>query len=227
MVLRRNSSDLLPPGERLAHLLLEVFDEYRAEFKELTRQARVWFEARAWLAHQQGTADRFDLYAKWVHSGLDQARILLGTSLKAEHVWRVAKATFSRLIAYRNDEDLAETFFNSVARANLLIVGVQPDIEFASFDNELLPSGEEMPIYRSFHRTHSTEAVVSEILSAYPFDAPYEDLSRDARLAAQAIDMHVERSWTYGDFDVVELAEPVFFRNKGAYLVGRLRRANR
>ncbi|MEO1334491.1 MAG: bifunctional isocitrate dehydrogenase kinase/phosphatase, partial [Myxococcota bacterium] len=227
VVLRRNSSDLLPPGERLAHALLEVFDLYRGEFKELTRQAKVWFETRAWLEHQKGTSDRLDLYAKWVQRGLAQARILLGASLKDEAVWRVAKGTFSRLIAYRNDEDLAETFFNSVGRANLLIVGVRPDLEFASFDNELLPSGEEMPIFRSFHRTHSTEAVVSEILTAYRFDAPYEDIERDARLAAQAIDMYVERSWTYGDFDVVELAEPIFYRNKGAYLVGRVRRASR
>ena len=153
--------------------------------------------------------------------------MVLGTELKNASFWATAKATFSRLIAYRNDEDLAETFFNSVTRANFIIVGVRPDIEFASFDNELLPSGEEMPVYRSFHRTQSTESVVLEILQAHAFEAPYEDAARDARLAAEAIDRHLERSWTFGEFDVVELAEPVFYRNKGAYLVGRLRRANR
>ena len=226
MVVRRNS-DLLPPDDRLAHLVLGQFELYRAAFKELTRTARQWFERRAWLEHQRGAADRLDLYNQAVQRTLEEARLLLGSDLKRRSAWGRAKIVFSRLIAYRNDEDLAETFFNSVTRANFTTVGVDKDIEFISFENELLPSGEEMPIYRSFYRTHSTEAVFAEILEAYAFDAPYEDATRDANLTGAAVDAHLERTWTYGEFDVIELAEPVFYRNKGAYLVGRLRRANR
>ena len=208
-------------------MILTVFEQYRADYKELTRQAMVWFETKAWLEHQKGASERLDLYAQAVQSALNDARVLLGARLKTEEAWSRAKFTYSRLIAYRNDEDLAETFFNSVTRANFTTVGIRPDIEFVSFDNELLPSGEEMPIYRSFYRTRSTKRVILDILASYPFEAPYEDEDRDSELAATAIDAHLERTWTYGDFDVIELAEPVFYRNKGAYLVGRLRRANR
>ena len=225
--MRRELSDLLPADERLAHGVLAVFDQYRADFKELTRQASSWFEQRAWLEHQRQASERLDLYARAVQQALDRASQLLGPTLKSKAPWARARVTYTRLIAYRNDEDLAETFFNSVTRANFRTVGVEPDIEFVSFENELLPSGEEMPIYRSFYRTQATETVIAEILEAYAFGVPFEDVQRDARLAGQAIDAHLERTWTYGEFDVIELAEPVFYRNKGAYLVGRLRRANR
>ena len=227
MVLRRNNSALLPSHERLAHLILSVFEHYRADFKEVTRNAKKWFETRAWLDHQRGASERLDLYGQAIQRALVDAQRLLGGDTKTKEAWAKAKVTFSRLIAYRNDEDLAETFFNSVSRANFRTVGVEPAIEFISFENELLPSGEEMPIYRSFYRTQSTAKVITEILQAYPFEAPYEDIERDARLAGRAIDAHLEQTWTYGNFDVIELAEPVFYRNKGAYLVGRLRRANR
>ncbi len=227
VVVTRNTSDLLPTDERLAHMVLSVFEKYRVEFKELTREASTWFESKAWLKHQQAASDRLDLYSRAVQQALHDARLLLGGRLKSEDAWAHAKTTYSRLIAYRNDEDLAETFFNSVTRANFTTVGIHPRIEFVSFDNELLPSGEEMPIYRSFYRTSSTKSVILDILDEYGFEAPFEDASRDAELAAAAIDAHLERTWTYGQFDVIELAEPIFYRNKGAYLVGRLRRANR
>jgi isocitrate dehydrogenase kinase/phosphatase len=53
-------------------------------------------------------------------------------------------------------------------------------------------------------------------LRAYPFSIGYEDLERDASLAA------AELSRVAPDVEALELARPVFFRNKGAYLVGAL-----
>ncbi len=227
VAVRRSVSDLLPKQERLAHTVLMVFEQYRSDFKDLTKRAKGWFERREWIPHQKGAAERLDLYGQAVQSALSNAQKVLGGAMKDEGAWAFAKGKYSRLIAYRNDEELAETFFNSVTRANFHTVGVRQAIEFASFENELLPSGEEMPIYRSFYRTQSTERVIRDILEAYEFDAPYEDIERDARLAGEAIDKHLEQAWTYGEFDVIELIEPVFYRNKGAYLVGRLRRASR
>ena len=54
-----------------------------------------------------------------------------------------------------------------------------------------------------------------------PFRPEFEDLGRDAELAAGVIDRHL--AGLGARIDVVELLPPVFYRGKGAYVVGRIR----
>jgi len=61
-------------------------------------------------------------------------------------------------------------------------------------------------------------------MADYQFRVPYQDLARDARLAAKAIDAHLRAHFGTERFDAAEIVRPVFYRNKGAFLVGRLRR---
>jgi isocitrate dehydrogenase kinase/phosphatase len=70
----------------------------------------------------------------------------------------------------------------------------------------------------------TTEAILTRILEAYAFDAPYQDLGRDVRLAAAELHAHLRRLPDAQPIEEVEVLAPIFFRGKGAYLVGRLRR---
>ena len=58
---------------------------------------------------------------------------------------------------------------------------------------------------------------------------PYADRDGDARLIALEIEKAVAGAWPFAPcaFDFVEMLEPVFFRGKGAYLVGRVVRGAR
>lgn len=216
-----------PRVEQLTATLLTVVDDFRADFRDFTRQARGWFERRAWAEAQAGARQRLELYNVAKERMMHEARAILREDVTDKSIWADVKIEYSRRIAYRNDEDLAETFLNSVTRGIFQSSGVDADIEFVWFDNEILPSGDESPIYRSFHRTEDTKQVIHDILDAYRFEVPYADEAGCALQVAELVDRHVGQALSYPEFDVIEVAEPVFFRNKGAYIVGRLRRASR
>ncbi|PJF45502.1 MAG: bifunctional isocitrate dehydrogenase kinase/phosphatase, partial [Candidatus Thermofonsia Clade 3 bacterium] len=117
-------------------------------------------------------------------------------------------------------------FYNSVTRRVLNTVGVDPALEFVWFGATTLPTG-ETPIMRVYTQVGSLEAMIKAILCDYRFAAPYEDLEGDARRVARAMERALRAHWDAPDFDVVEMVKSVFYRNKAAYLVGRVRKRNR
>ena len=98
-------------------------------------------------------------------------REILGLRINSRLVWASAKAVYSGLISNRNAWEQAETFFNSVTRRVFTTVGVDEQIEFVATDFDSPPTPSPQPVYRTFTRTGSTEALFTEILTAYEFEA--------------------------------------------------------
>lgn len=219
------------PSERLIDSLsakvLAAFREYRSEFDAITERAKTWFEHRDWRASQRGLARRMDIYADVVSEVTADIRVVVGESRPDRGLWSRVKAAYAKLIAYRADEEIAETFFNSVTRALLGTVGVDTSTEFVWFGGEIPLTGEETPVYRTYHRTQSIEELFRVLLESYAFSVPYAHMERDAKLIAERVSGRLTELWGGPEFDNVELLEPVFYRNKAAYLVGRIRRANK
>jgi isocitrate dehydrogenase kinase/phosphatase len=67
-------------------------------------------------------------------------------------------------------------------------------------------------------------ALLGDVLRAYDFGVPYEALERDAALVAAEIQAALGAGAVP---DSIEMVRPVFYRGKGAYLVGRVRCAER
>ena len=66
-----------------------------------------------------------------------------------------------------------------------------------------------------------------DILADYSFTLAYGDIDRDARLVAGEIEARRRGEWGAQPIEAVEILGPVFYRNKGAYLIGRIRSGNR
>jgi isocitrate dehydrogenase kinase/phosphatase len=75
---------------------------------------------------------------------------------------------------------------------------------------------------RVIERPASTGGLVSQLLWDCRFHAIFADEQRDVRLAAAEIDAGLEALGATGPIDRVEVAVPLFYRGKGAYLVGRV-----
>lgn len=213
--------------ETIAHRILDGFLEFRHDFKALTFQARDLFETRDWRGTREVAKRRLTVYDDAVERTRRWLADLSGPMGNPRDRWPSVKISYATRIADRSDEEIAETFFNSVTRKVAKLVGVKADLEFIWFDGELLPSGDDGPAYRSYYRTGTTELLVRKILTDYAFGVPYASLSRDAREVAEAIDRRTQRSWGRLVLDEIQIARPVFYRNNAAYLVGRIRRANR
>ncbi|MEO5769551.1 MAG: bifunctional isocitrate dehydrogenase kinase/phosphatase, partial [Polyangia bacterium] len=92
-------------------------------------------------------------------------------------------------------------------------------VEFVTPRGRGVPAAPGPSVTQSFDRQVSLEDLFRQVLETYRFETPWDDLDGDAgRIAARAAEACEPGCEVTG----LELARPVFFRGKGAYLVGRL-----
>lgn len=196
---------------------------FQSQFKAITRRAPVRFAERDWHAMQADAVERLDLYRQVVEQAVAEICQALGDRLHEAFVWASIKAVYSSLIAESDDWEIAETFFNSITRRIFTTVGVNPQVEFVDTDFETPPTQSRRPVYRTYERSQGTAALIAAILSDYPLGAAYQSLPRDAQLVAARVDARLAALGAAGGPLRAEMAAAVFYRGKGAYLVGRIR----
>jgi isocitrate dehydrogenase kinase/phosphatase len=199
-----------------------AFAAYQTEFSAITGRARRRFEAQDWQGMLRDSAARLELYKAVVDRLVAEIREMLSDRVANTFVWVSIKAVYSGLIGGRDDWEIAETFFNSVTRRIFATVGVDPQLEFIATDFDTPPTPPSQPVYRTYRRPESTAGLIAAILDDFPFDAPFEDRGRDIALVAAALDARMADAGGWAGRDQVEMVGAVFYRNKGAYLVGRI-----
>jgi isocitrate dehydrogenase kinase/phosphatase len=207
-----------------AEVIFSAFESYRERFAEITCRAQARFEGREWLAMRGDAAERLDLYRQVVDRTLGELHNLLGERGSQKLLWVSMKAVYSGLIARCQQWELAETFFNSITRRIFTTVGVDSEIEFVDSDFEGPPTPTLEPITRAYGAPESLAGLISRILAEGPFHAPYQDLARDAGLAAGRIAEHFgsDEADAARAVEGAEIITSVFYRGSAAYLVGRL-----
>ena len=210
-----------------ATAILDAFDTYHNSFKTISRRAQQRFEQREWQAQQADGQERLALYTRIVNEIVGGLRMMLGDDVTGKRIWEDARLIYAQLIARRNDLELAETFFNSVTRRIFTTIGVDEHLEFVWFGATWVPSGETNDIFDVFVRLDSTETLIHTILRAYHFRVGWADAAGDAQKVATHLDAYLTEAWDLPEFDRIEMLKSVFFRNKGAYLIGRIRCRNR
>jgi isocitrate dehydrogenase kinase/phosphatase len=208
---------------RGAEATRDAFDSYQARFKAITRRAKRRFEKQDWHGAQNDAVERLDLYKNVVNKIVADIAGLLQDAIHDKTVWAAMKALYVALVAGRDDAALAETFFNSVTRRIFTTVGVDSNIEFTNPDFESPPARAPRRIYKTFAKNNSTCDLAKAILWAYRLGVDYYDLDQDAALVAAEIEKRLPPGWGSRKGDRIEMLNPVFYRNKGAYLIGRIR----
>ncbi|VVN36163.1 Isocitrate dehydrogenase kinase/phosphatase [Pseudomonas fluorescens] len=210
------------PALAIARTILDGFDDYREHFRQITDGARERFEKAQWQQGQAASAARINLYEEKVfevitglHARFDDVDLL------DIDLWPLVKSAYISLIDLRFDDELSETWYNSI------FCGL--------FSHDLISDGcmfihTTRPSLRKARaaqtRTYLPAGNIGEMLAQmfadYRFSEPYADLNADLqRLEAQLRENLPD--WVCKDPDLkVELFSSVLYRNKGAYLVGRL-----
>lgn len=225
---KADETDHDPRVDRLARMLGDAFVKYHERYLELTRRAARCFVQRDWDGHQQDTKNRLNLHKNLVFEVVDAARLVLSADdPEARTVWLDTRRRYVELVSKRLDLELAETFYNSVTRRLFRIVGLDEELEFLWLGPTKLPADDETRgEYRQFPVDNSVSDCVGEIFEHSPLAANFADINVDATKVATRICTLLERTWD-GHIDAIDILRSVFYRNKGAYLVGRLRWLNR
>ncbi|HTP11874.1 MAG TPA: bifunctional isocitrate dehydrogenase kinase/phosphatase [Anaerolineae bacterium] len=209
-------------AERGANTIHAAFLAYRAEFNAITRRARVRFEQRDWHGMQDDALERLDLYKKIVDGVVAETQAVLGEAVRQEAIWLRMKACYSRCIAGYGDFEIAETFFNSITRRIFATVGVDPGREYVDSDFNAPPARSSQPVYHTYPAAPTTSDLLRRMLSDYALAAAYADLDRDVALAAREIDQQLHAADLHS-IETVDTLQAIFYRNTGAYIVGRIR----
>jgi isocitrate dehydrogenase kinase/phosphatase len=204
-----------------AGAIFAAFEDYHREFTSITRRAKVRFENRDWHGLQDDAVERLDLYPRVISDIVKRIRELLDMSERDKKLWATMKEGYSGQIRHCEDIELAETFFNSVSRRIFTTIGVDPRIEFLFSDFDAPPETGP-PIDRTYPASRPLAALIKEVLEACAFSAPFEDIDRDCDRVAAVIDREREVRGDRLPIDAIDMIDAVFYRNQGAYLVGRI-----
>ena len=212
----------------IADTVYAGYVEYIAAFQNLTRRAAANFTTRSWTSQDADAIKRLLVHTEIVQRTVAEVHPHLRTTPDRRGTWRTARTAYKRRITQRTDLELAETFFNSVTRRIFTTIGVDNDVELRWFGASTLPRGlGRSEMFGTWTRTGGSAAMAQSILESYDFGVPWVDLVGDARRAGARIDAFLLDSWDTLDLDGIDMLATVFYRNKGAYLVGRLRHLNR
>jgi isocitrate dehydrogenase kinase/phosphatase len=210
-----------PATDPLAETIIGGYHDYRRRFGEITRRAVTRFEERDWEEGQEDARDRILVYDVVVHETLSAIRQRLGDGPPPGDP-AGTRQRFAEWARSRPDCEIAETFYNSVIRRLYGTVGVDPTAEFVGEDVDDPPGDGRSPTSR-FSLADGFAAALRELLDSLPFHAPWHERDRRIRQAAHRLqdDMGPESEWRSG---TLEILDPIFFRNKAAYIVGRFTR---
>ncbi|MGE8408653.1 MAG: bifunctional isocitrate dehydrogenase kinase/phosphatase [Pseudomonas sp.] len=211
------------PAADIARMILDGFDNYREHFRQITDGARERFEKALWQQIQSAAAARINLYEEKVaevssrlHEGFED-EVLLDVSF-----WPLVKSAYINLIDPRLDDELSETWYNSIFCSLFSHDLISDGCMFIHTTRPSLRAHERAAQTRVYRPDGQLAGLLGQIFSDYRFDTPYADLAGDlARLEAQLRDNLPD--WVCKDPQLqIELFSPVLYRNKGAYLVGRI-----
>lgn len=211
------------PASEIAALILRGFDDYREQFREITDGARARFEQAQWQEAQRASAQRINLYEEKVAetvAGLCAG--LADSELLDVERWPIIKSAYIAQIDLRLDDELAETWFNSIFCGLFSHDNISDGTMFVHTTRPSLRAHARAPYTRTYRPGGDLRQALEKIFDDYRFDVPYDDRERDLERIDALLHSNLP-DWVCKDPDLaIELIGSVFYRNKGAYLVGRL-----
>ncbi|WP_298439427.1 bifunctional isocitrate dehydrogenase kinase/phosphatase [uncultured Ferrimonas sp.] len=202
----------------LAYQILAGFDKHFRLFMRISRGAKEHFIQQHWLAADAAQKERISLYSQQV--GLQTQRLIeqLDKPVISTELWQETKQAYSKLLLGHPQAEMAETFFNSVFSRLFRHRGLDDQHLFlhTSVRSRQPFQPEKLSKYR-FTDTDAKQALL-ELINPRRFGRPFADLDGDLTLVLQRLQPLMQAQ----HYNRIELLNCIFYRNKGAYLVGRL-----
>jgi len=198
----------------VAGQIIKGFRDYRSRFAAITGGARERFVHGEWQAVQTASKSRIMLY--------DESRAAVVKTVQVSAVthadWPVIKQCFSGALEGKADAALAGTFYNSIYRA--LSNETVPD-DVNAFVNSDPGFVAEPGIALTSRYSGTIKEIIRRVLSECELTPYLANLEVDVDRVVTRLrkDIPLLRD---ADGVLLELVSVTFYRNKGAYLIGRL-----
>ncbi|MBF6630010.1 MAG: bifunctional isocitrate dehydrogenase kinase/phosphatase [Comamonas sp.] len=213
-----------PQAYDIAQAMMEGVNRHYQLFRAASQAAKNRFEQADWAGQQQVQRERIAFYDQRVQECVARLTETLAADRQPMAVWQQAKLYYIGLMVGHLQPELAETFFNSVTTKILHRTYFHNDFIFVRpvVSTEYLQAP-DAPAFRAFYPA-TLDALVPtlhSIVAHFGLQTPFENLGRDVALLAARIRQRLQGLTLRANFQIQVLSS-LFFRNKGAYLVGKI-----
>ncbi len=214
-------------GFYIAQAMLEGFNRHYRLFRETSREAKARFEAADWHGQQRAQRERIEFYDMRVDEAAERLQNEFGASTLPMDLWQQVKLHYIGLLTNHHQPELAETFFNSVTTKILHrnyfhnhFIFVRPAVSTEYIENDEPAS---LPTYRAYYppTREALRDTFYRVIDNFQLQREFEDLDRDVGLVHDAVLRELASFRMRANFQVQVLAN-LFYRNKGAYVVGKI-----
>ncbi|MEZ5560674.1 MAG: bifunctional isocitrate dehydrogenase kinase/phosphatase [Pseudomonadales bacterium] len=212
-------------AEPIARIIADGYRAYRAGFQDITRAARERFERADWSGVQLANAERLGSYNRYVARVAASIAAVTGSEFPMP-LWPAVKAAYVREISTEYNAELFETFYNSVNRHITGHADVSDREMFVTGCYPSPPVAPQEPLVTRYRPHEGIIEMMRQIATDMPLSLSWQNLDRDiGNVLRSLVEARPEIESVQGI--EVELLRSIFYRNKGAYLVGKLRYGER
>jgi isocitrate dehydrogenase kinase/phosphatase len=210
----------------IARAMLDGFDRHYRLFRQASVEAKKRFEVADWPGQQRAQALRIEYYARRVAEATERLQNEFAAATLPVEVWQQVKLHYIGLLINHYQPECAETFFNSVTTKILHRSYFHNDVLFvrSAVATEHLENQEPaaLPTYRAYYPTRDTLVETwHRVVTNFQLAPEFEDLARDVAAVMAAVDEQLGDFRMQANFQIQVLSS-LFFRNKGAYVVGKI-----
>ena len=210
----------------IARAMRDGFNRHYRLFRTESSRAKHRFETADWHGQQRAQRERIEFYDLRVKECVMRLEKEFSAGKLAMDVWHEIKLHYIGLLVDHHQPELAETFFNSVTTKILHrsyfqneFMFVRPAVSTEYIEND---DPKALPTYRAYYPTAQTmQATVSRLVRDFDLRREFEDLERDAGFVTDAISSQLSGVKLRINFQI-QVLSGLFFRNKGAYVVGKI-----
>jgi Isocitrate dehydrogenase kinase/phosphatase len=212
-----------PVAQSIAQTLVDGFNKHYRLFRESSAGAKMRFEKGDWLTAQRAVRERIAFYDERV----DETVVLLQDQYRANEIdantWQLAKLLYIGLLINHKQPELAETFFNSVFCKIMHRTYFHNDFIFVrpAVSTDFIEA--DPPAYRSYYPNKAgLRQVIRDICRDFAWQCPFADLDRDVEHIIQAVMLQMGGRLPTAEANFqLQVLHSAFYRNKGAYIVGK------
>jgi isocitrate dehydrogenase kinase/phosphatase len=217
-----------PLAYAIAKAMMDGFNRHYRLFRTESARAKHRFETADWLGQQRAQRERIEFYDLRVKECVRRLEKEFGAGSQPMEVWHQAKFHYIGLLVNHHQPELAETFFNSVTCKILHRTHFHNDFIFVrpAVSTEYIENDEPAakPTFRAYYPTRETlHQTLITIVENFQLQRAFAHLERDTHhvLAAVQDRLALDQVKLRANFQIQVLTS-LFFRNKGAYLVGKI-----
>ena len=210
----------------IARALLDGFDHHYRVFSQTNRAAKQRFEQADWHGQQRAMRERIEFYDQRVREAATRLQTEFAAALLPMAVWQQVKLLYVGLLLDHKQPELAETFFNSVTTKILHrsyfhndFIFVRPAVSTSYIEIDE-PAGPTT--YRVYYPSPETwRQTWLQLVRDFDLRLEFEDLERDVDEVVAELQRQLGSFRPRANFQI-QVLSGLFFRNKGAYVVGKI-----